>query len=105
MQITESDKNGRTIVKNQKDIDNWKALDGRAMAILSTSVELAFIEGYVSATLSYELLSKLKAKSEILKQVLWDHFYGITKTYRDYQLVRFTYCSCSPEVAQHVGDV
>jgi len=31
MKITESDKNDRTIVKNQKDIDNWNALDGWAM--------------------------------------------------------------------------
>jgi len=40
---------------NQKDIDNWNALDGWAMAILSTSVEPAFIEEHVMATSSYDL--------------------------------------------------
>jgi len=37
MKIMESDKNSRTIMKNQKDIDGWKRLDGWTMAILSIS--------------------------------------------------------------------
>jgi len=83
IKITESDKNGRTIVKNQKDIDHWNRLDGWAMSILSTSVELALIEEHVTATSSHELWSKLKAthepKTEVSKQVLWSHLYGIKK--------------------------
>jgi len=88
MKITESNKNSGTIVKNQKDIENWNALDGWAMMlILSTSMKPALIEKHVTATssyvLSYDLWSKLKAiyelKSEVSKKVLWDHFYGIIK--------------------------
>jgi len=55
IKITESDKNGRTIVKNQKDIDHWNGLDGWAMSILSTSVEPALIEEHVTATSLHEL--------------------------------------------------
>jgi len=53
MKIMESDKKDRTILKNQKDIDNWNAFDG--WAILSTSVEPALIEEHVAATSSYDL--------------------------------------------------
>jgi len=84
IKITESDKNGRTIVNNQKDIDHWNELDGWAMSILSTSVEPALIEAHVTATSSHELWSKLKAihepKSEVSRQILWDHFYDIKKS-------------------------
>jgi len=59
IKITESDKNGRTIVKNQKDIDHWNGLDGWAMSILSTSVESALMEERVTAISSHELWSKL----------------------------------------------
>jgi len=79
IKITESDENGRTIVKNQKDIDQWNRLDGWAMSILSTSMEPALID--VTATSSYDLWTKLKAIHEpkFSKQELWNQFYGITK--------------------------
>jgi len=51
----ESDKNGSTIVKNQKDIDHWNGLNGWAMSILSTSVEPALMEEHVTVTSSHEL--------------------------------------------------
>jgi len=73
IKFTESDKNGRTIVKNQKDIDHWNGHDGWAMSVLSTSVEPVLIKEHVTATSSHEL-SKLKAihepKTEVSQQVL-----------------------------------
>jgi len=61
IKITESDENGRTIVKNQKDIGHWNGFDGWTRSILSTPVEPALIEEHVSATSSHELWIKLKA--------------------------------------------
>jgi len=58
IEITESDINGRTIVKNKKHIDHWNGLDGWAMLILSTSVELTLMEEHVTTTSSHELWSK-----------------------------------------------
>jgi len=77
-------------MKNQKDID-WNGLDG--WAIFSTAVEPAFMEKHITATSSHELWSKLKAiyepKSEVSKQILWDHFFAIKKSSNEtvYQLV------------------
>jgi len=82
--ITETDMYGRMIVKNKKEIDHWNELDGWAMSILSTSVEPALLEEYVPATSSLDLWLKLKAtyepKSEVPKQVLWDHFFNVKKS-------------------------
>jgi len=82
IKVTEWDNNGRTIVKNQKDIDHWNGLDG--CAILSTSIGPAFIEEHVTATSSHELWSKLKAihkpKTEVSQQVLCSHFYSLKKS-------------------------
>jgi len=55
MKIPESDKNDRTIVKKQKDVDNWNAFNCWAMAILSTSMKPMLIEEHVAATSSYDL--------------------------------------------------
>jgi len=84
IKVTESDKNGRTIVEKQKDIDHWNRRDGWAMSILSTSVEPEIIEEHVMATSTHELWSKLKAnqepKTEVSKQALWTHFYDLKKS-------------------------
>jgi len=84
IKVTESDKNDRTIVKNQKDINHWNRRDGWAMSILSTSMELEVIEEHVTVTSTHELWSKLKAnhkpKTEISQQALWTHFYGLKKS-------------------------
>jgi len=69
MKITESDKNDRTIVKNQKDIDNWNALDDWAVAILSTFVELAPIEKHVTATSSYSYRFIVKTQGHLRAEI------------------------------------
>jgi len=52
--ITETDMNGRMIVKNKKEIDHWNELDDWAMSILSTSVEPALREEHVTAISSHD---------------------------------------------------
>jgi len=64
IKITEWDNNGRTIVKNQKDIDHWNGLDGCTMSILSTSVGPALIEEHVTATSLHELWSEGYPRTE-----------------------------------------
>jgi len=58
IKITETDMNGRMIMKNKKEIDHWNGLDGWAMSILSTSVEPALMEEHV------DIVTRIMDKTE-----------------------------------------